>query len=51
VNLSHALAIVGIPAMAWFGLQPSSAAEAPAPGSAALSDYHLADAELKVVLD
>src|ERR1051326_3252965 len=50
LNLSRALAIVGIPAMAWFRLQTSSAAEAPADRLAATSDYHLAEAELKVVL-
>jgi len=36
--------------MAWFGLQPSSPAEAPAPGSRRCPIIHLADAELKVVL-
>ncbi len=36
--------------MAWFRLQTSSAAEAPADRLAAASDYHLAEAELKAVL-
>ncbi len=47
VKLSHALVIIGIPAMAWLGTQILPAAEAGRPTS--FSDYYLADAELKVV--
>jgi putative heme-binding domain-containing protein len=47
VKLSHALAIIGISATAWFRPQTLSAAEARV--LTPFSDYHLADAELKVV--